>query len=51
MYVALLCSKDEREYEARAAQRQEEKRRGEEELREAAIQQAVSGASGQVKKG
>lgn len=43
--------KDEREYEARAVERQEERRRREEELKEAAIQQAVAGASGQVKKG
>lgn len=51
MYTSPLCSKDEREYEAKAAERQEEQRRGEQKLKEAAIQQAVSGASGQVKKG
>lgn len=40
--------KDEREYETKAAERQEQQRRKEQELKEAAIQNVVSGASSKV---
>ncbi|CBJ49003.1 hypothetical protein Esi_0115_0046 [Ectocarpus siliculosus] len=41
-------SDDEREYEAKAAERQKEQRRKEQELKEAAIQNVVSGASSKL---
>lgn len=41
--------KDEREYEAKAIERQEEQQRKEQELQKAAIQNVVSEASGQVR--
>ncbi|CAM9513435.1 unnamed protein product, partial [Ectocarpus sp. 12 AP-2014] len=41
-------SDDEREYEAKAAERQKEQRRKEQELKEAAVQNVVSGASSKL---
>lgn len=41
--------KEEHEYEAKAVERQKERRRKEEELKQAAVEKVVSGASGQVR--
>lgn len=41
---------DERDYEAKAAQREEERLRKEEAMKKEAIAKAISGASGQVRK-